>query len=312
VPDQSYLAAVPFLLVALVYAALAPRLRLRPRALRRALDRVARRVRLLAPDQLRPRLERQLRGYRLGADLGGAAAVALIAVWGLTLGRSIVGDTWWPLIVFAGALTGAAVGSGLAVLREAARPREAPGPRIARPTSPTLRDYVAPVELHGGRVVAVLPTLLLVVLVVLSARGVAAPALIGPAVGAALALAALALGELGARRVLDAPQAAGSDLELAWSDAIRAHTLRAVVTVPIAVGTYASIGVLSVFEFRLDGVDRRSAAGVGLLALLVATLLAGTAVLVWSVTGEPHRYFRRRLWPTDRLPSHLATTGGDR
>lgn len=309
-PDQSHLAAVPLLLLALAYAALAPWLRSRLRAQRRALDRFARRVRLPVPDGLRPRFERQLLGYHLGVDLGGAAGFALTAIWGLTFGRATVGGTWWPLILTAGALAGAAVGSGLAALREAARPRQDAGPRVARATAPTLDDYLAPVELQGGRVVAALPTALLALVVVLGASGVAAVSLVGPGVGAGLSLAALAFGELGARRVLGAPQAAGSDLELAWSDAIRAHTLRAVVTVPIAVGTYATFGVLSAFD--LDGLDPRSTAGVALVALLVVTSLAVIAVLAWSASGRPHRHFRQRLWPDTRVTSITAATRSHR
>lgn len=311
--DHSYLAAVPILLAAMVYAVAAPWFRSRPRGQRRALDRVARRVRLPVPEELRPRLERQVRGYLLGADLGAAAGVAVASVWGLTLGRTFVGESSWLLILFAAALAGAALGAGLAALREAARPREDDGPRVARPVSPTLGDYLAPAELQGGRGVAVLPTILLTMLLVLGASGVGgsgvtASRFVGPTLGAGLALAALAFGELGGRRVLDAPQAAGSDLELAWSDAIRAHTLRAVVTVPLVVGTYASLGSLSAFD--LGPVDPRSTLGIGLVALLVVATVALLVAVVWTATGAPHRHFRRRLWPTgEHAPVHTAPTG---
>lgn len=311
VPDHSPLAAVPILLLALVYAACAPWLRSRPRSGRRALDRLARRVRLPVPDDLRPGIERQLRSHHLGADLGGTAAVAITAIWGLTLGPGVVASTWWLQILFAGALAGAAVGAGLAVLREAARPREGAGPRVARPVAPTLADYVAPVELQGGRLVAVLPTVLLGALVVLRASDLTAAGLLGPAVVAALGLVALAFGELGGRRVLEAPQAAGSDLELAWSDAIRAHTLRAVVTVPIVVGSYASLGVLVSFV-DLRNADPLSPLALATAGLLVTLVVAAFGAAFWSATGAPHRWFRDRLWPTDRASFRPASPGGRR
>jgi hypothetical protein len=117
----------------------------------------------------------------------------------------------------------------------------------------------------------------------------------GTTIGAVLGLVALAAAEIGGRRLLDAAQAAGSDLELAWSDAIRARTLRDVVTVPIAVGTYATIGVLRSLRLEtLDPPDLLGKAATGLFALVV---VAGAAVFAWSLSTRPHRHFRRRLWP---------------
>ena len=68
-----------------------------------------------------------------------------------------------------------------------------------------------------------------------------------------VALLSLVAAELGGRRVLDAPQMAGSDLELAWSDGVRARVLRDVVTVPMAVGTYASFGIVTSLRFEDAG-----------------------------------------------------------
>jgi hypothetical protein len=299
--DQSYLAAGFLLLLAALYPFVALQ-RHRSRRLReRALDRFARRVQLPVPEGLRPRIAEQLAAHHLGADLGGGAGVALVAVWGLTLGRSVVGSNWWALVVVGAVLAGSAVGAGVATLRRAWNPRREPGPRVARPTSPGLGDYLAPVELQGGRAAAVLPALVVLVLAAVALTGVGSPPLLLPAGLALLAASALVVAELGARRILDAPQAAGSDLELAWSDALRAHTLRAVVTVPIAVGSYASAGLLAVLG--LEVADPRSVTGVVLLALAALVGLAVVGAAAWTLTGAPHRYFRRRLWPADGGPA---------
>jgi hypothetical protein len=304
--DQSHLVAAFFLLVAVLYPPVALLRHRSDRVRARALARFARRVQLPVPEALRPRVADQLAAYHLGADLGGAAALALVSAWGLALGRGVAGSSWWPLVVIGAVLVGCAVGAGAAALRQAARPRSDGGPRVARPVAPALGDYVAPVELQGGRVAALLPTLIVLALASSAVTGAASPPLALPAGLATLGLLALAFGEVGARRVLDAPQAAGSDLELAWSDAIRAHTLRAVVTVPLAVGSYAAVGMLSTVS--LDGVlDPRSIAGVALAALLGVAVIASVVAVAWTASGQPHRHFRRRLWPAGD-PGH-ATSG---
>lgn len=303
--DQSYLAAAFFLAVAALYPLVALQRHRSDRVRARSLERFARRVQLPVPEALRARLADQLAAHHLGADLGGAAALALTSVWGLTLGRGVAGSSWWPLVAVGAVLVGCAVGAGAAALRQAARPPAVDGPRVARPMAPALGDYVAPVELQGGRVAAVLPSFVVLTLAALAVAGAASPPLVLPAGLAALALLALAFGEVGARRVLDAPQAAGSDLELAWSDAVRAHTLRAVVTVPIAVGSYAAIGMLATVGSQ--GVDPRSIAGVGLAVLTGVALVAALVAAVWTVTGQPHRHFRRRLWPAGGGPGHVAS-----
>jgi hypothetical protein len=293
--DQSYLVAGFFLLLALLYPFVALQRHRSRRVRDRALGRFARRVRLPVPDALRERIAGQLAAYQLGADLGGAGALALVSVWGLTFGRAVAASSWWALVTIGSLFVGCAVGAGVAALRQASRPRSDDGPRLARPTAPGLGDYVAPIELQGGRVAASLPAAIVLGLAGLALSGAAAPPLALPVGLAVLGLLALAFGEVGARRVLDAPQAAGSDLELAWSDAIRAHTLRAVVTVPIAVGCYAAIGMLATLEPR--SVPSGSNVEVALTALAAVAFAAALAAAVWTLTGAPHRHFRRRLWP---------------
>lgn len=293
--EPSLLAPLMLLLAAVVLVPLSWALRRPARARTRALDRFARRVDLPVPDQARPRLERELFDYHLGADLGGAAGFAAVAVWGSTVGRGAVDGGWWLLIAFGGAMSGAAVGAAVAAVRAARRPLPGDAPRVARPTSPTFADYVAPVELQGGRVVAALAVVLAGALVVADGTGALSVGLAPVVTIMAAGGLSLVFAELAGRRVLEAPQAAASDLELAWSDALRAHTLRAVVTVPIVVGTYASVGVLSVLE--LGDVDPRSIAGILLVSLFGLMLLGVVVALAWTAGGQPHRWFRRRLWP---------------
>jgi hypothetical protein len=120
-------------------------------------------------------------------------------------------------------------------------------------------------------------------------------------------LVTLGAGELASRRLLDQPQAAGSTLELAWSDAIRARILRDVVTAPLAIGTYASLGVLLAASSTIAD-PALGNTFVGVLGLVMWGLLVAAIV---SVASRPQRHFRRRLWPEEDA-SGIATVGAAR
>lgn len=280
-----------------VWASRGPRLR------RRQVDRFARRVGLPLPDDLRPDLERRMGDRDVGLSVGGGVGLALIALWGMTVGAETVRSSIWMLVVAATVFTGMAVGAGIVALREATRPVDTSAPRVARPTTPTFGDYVAPAELWGGRVVSILPLVLSLGLLLASAVSDLRLGA-GAAVASVLALGGLAAAELGGRRILDAPQAAGSDRELAWSDAVRARVLRDVVTVPLSIGTYATIGVLTSIDVRAVEVSAGTvrAGLVGMFAVLVG---AGGLAL-WSASSAPQRHFRRRLWPDVDTPASTA------
>jgi hypothetical protein len=296
--------AVPLLIAAGLLALIVSLVRGLQPVQRRALERFARRVDLPLPDGSRDELAGRLTGRTLGAELGACAGVAAagIAAWVGDLPATLpasheVAQPLWTLIVAGAALVGGALGAGTYGARLAGRRGETGGTRIARPTAPTLADYVPPLERYGAWVMAFAPTLLLVVgsLLAWSPGELPLAAVLSPVtvVAAAVALLTLAAGELAGRRLLDQPQAAGSTLELAWSDAIRARILRDVTTAPLAIGAYASFGVLLAASGTIEDAVLANIV-TGLLGLVMWGLLVAAVV---SVASRPQRHFRRRLWP---------------
>jgi hypothetical protein len=291
-----WLALAPLaLLLALV-------LRTRPRLRRASLQRYARRVDLPLPSKRRDDTEHLLATRSLATDVGAITGVVAAAVWTATAQPPALEEPSWVLVLLGALFTGGAVGAGVSAALETGR-RPTPGePRVARATAATLDDYVAPLELHGGRIVAVLPTLTLVAAWAAASWSGRSDATAVPT--GALGIALLSLGvvagsELAGRRLIGRPQTATTDLELAWDDALRARALRDLSTAPIAVGTYGTFGVLLALGDALQHGAFRDAAfgGIGLL------LVAAVVVAVVSTSSRPHRHFRRRLWPDLAAPA---------
>lgn len=193
-------------------------------------------------------------------------------------------------------LTGMCAGSAFVALRESLFRHPTDALRVARPTIVTLRDYLSP-----RRLLTPVALLLTAVLVCLTAAVLALVGLIDGAVflrSAALPMLALALlvvasGGLLARRVLRQPQPATSALELAWDDAFRADTFRAlwmfgsiVAWLTVAV---AGLGALQ----GLDALAGTSwSLGLGSQLFTWGFL----AVLLGFTIRSAQSYFRFRLW----------------
>lgn len=310
--DSLLLISPPVLIaVAAVYAAGSLLVRRRPAVRRRALVRFAGKVDLPVPDSsLWLSGEKALAHRNLAVDLGGQIGIVTVAVLGLVLGapQGLTGDTGttdglggmlWALIVIGASFAGAATGAAWAGARQARRAAPEPGPRVARPTALTLADYVAPLELWGARLMVLAPAVALAVgLIIATVVDTVAPAEllnVGTVLAVIVGPTALAIGEAVERQLLDLPRAAGSSLELAWSDALRARVLRDVVTAPLAIGVYACFALLLAASVGIG--DPVIANGLrGLTGLGVFGLAAIAAV---SAASRPQRHFRRRLWPRD-------------
>lgn len=296
------------LAVATLYAIGSSLLRRRPAWRRRALVRFATRVDLPVPDApLRVRVEaaitRRNVAFDVGAQIGIAALAVLALVFGVPRGLSgssdAVRDALWGLIVAGGALVGAASVAAGTGARQARRAATESGPRLARPAAVAVADYVAPLELWGARAMGLAPAGALAVgLLIATFVDTVTPAELlnlGTVLAAIVGLTALALAEVTERRLLDLPQAAGSNLELPWSDALRAQVLRDVVTAPLAIGIYACFALLLAASTGVgDPVianGLRGLIGVGVLGLLIVSAV--------STASRPQRHFQQRLWPRD-------------
>ena len=231
-------------------------------------------------------------------QVAGVATGALAAVLTALLVDPADGFGAFLLVVVA-AFAGKALGGVLVAAYESTRPLP-PAPRIARASTPSHGDYVAPSERVGGWVMAGLCIAVAAGVWVAQSRG-----LLGdgepPTAMIAIALVvpplAVLLDELAADWLLRRRQVAATTLELAWDDALRARTLRDAVTVVIMAGIYPAFALVGTVGDRLEGGWPANPAVGGSSAVMLVLLIAGVATGIASLVSSPERHFRRRLWP---------------
>lgn len=299
---------------------------------RRRVETLARRADLAAdpageggrvPAALLDRVGARIARRDLAAQAGaaaGALCVLLLLLTGTDLDRrGLVVDegpasleVTGSLLVLVGPMA-VLVGSALAVLVVAAREALAPPAdgvrRLARMTPVSLEDYVPRFETRVVRASCVVPLAVVGVVGATSlVLGRAVPdQLPAAAVLGVLAVVAWGAGELLCRRVLSQRQPAGSALELAWDDVLRARLLRDLVPLPLALGGLAS-AVLPFVLLPSALADPRSAGAVLAVALVLVLVLLVLllALVVSELARPPEQYARRRLWPG---PAAAATGG---
>lgn len=247
---------------------------------------------------------------------GVVGGLLVAAATTLAIGARSAGDETGRFAVFFLMLAffaGRAAGCGAVAWWESMRPVDLSLPRIARTSSPDLSDYVPGSERIGSRVVAVAALAVALVVALLEPSGVGdlAPVPVWLALTAGVGPAVVCVvGELVARRLLRRRQVATSTLDLAWEDALRARTLRDVISVALAAGCYAPLILLGVAGNGFpDGWPVHAAVGV-LDVLVVALLLGMAAMAVLSQVRRPEAHVRRRLWPREDMGGPKAVTPG--
>lgn len=227
-----------------------------------------------------------------GGLVGPLASAVVIYLNPATASASTIWLVTLPLM-----LTGMCAGAAFVALRESLFHRHPDAVRVARPVTVTIHDYVSPRRLRT-------PPVLLLAAVGLCLAGLAL-SLTGLIDGAtfirsaalptlAAALVVTIVGGLLARRVLHQPQPASSELELAWDDAFRADTFRALwmfgsIIAWLAVAV-AGLGML-------QGLD--AIAGTTWSTGLGSQLFTwGFLAILFSFSfGRAQSYFRFALWP---------------
>ncbi|WP_024285772.1 hypothetical protein [Cellulomonas sp. KRMCY2] len=237
---------------------------------------------------------------RVGA-VGALVGCWIVAGW-LYLGTDVLDRSpYLPMVVVLGFFGGHAAGYGGVAWYESTRPVSSGAARIARASTPTHGDYVARHERYGAWVVAGGSVLLGLVVVVVDRTGqvdldalpwsLVTLSIVGPPV-------TVVVYELLAGRLLRQRQVATTQLELAWDDALRARTLRDMVTVSLVVGCYAPLALIGTVGDQLEGGWPANPA-VGVAAALFPLVTVGlVAMATISYALNPARHFRRRLWPT--------------
>ncbi len=251
--------------------------------------RLSRSVGLALTDDVAPIVERAL-AIRQRATVAGALAGLALGGTTAAIGPFELVQQW---VLIAGFFLGVGVGSAVGAVL--ARPRADAGARIARSREVALRDYVMPLELTGARVligVVALGATLVAALLVGNPRETTS--LVSLVVVSALAVAALVVFELLGRAIVAQPSPARDVTRLAWEDALRAETLRSLVTAPLTVGCVA----VMLTVVGVAGALPLGPAAIILGAVVPLVVLAAVvAIGIVALASTPQRHFLRALWP---------------
>lgn len=273
----------------------------------KALQRYAKQMNLSLSPEVRPRVIRRINAYERASLIGGVGGSAVGFGVGLTLPQAPDSGTWVPLAVFVGLGMGMMLTTVTTATIGALRP--APGRRVARASTPTIVDYVPPLERRYAVAALGCAGLALIGAVVALATGVvrsdemdAAGVLYsGGAVFAYLGAVSYVIAQVLSRRILDAGQPASTAQELAWDDALRASTLRGLLLLP---GSLATLSVVFTFV-RLAAHATYQADFVGLVggAALIAFVCVVGCLVVIDARSRPSQHYWRRLWRA----THIST-----
>lgn len=234
-----------------------------------------------------------LLGIAIRVRASGAGGLAGLGI-GLAVVATRPADDFSAWLAVGSFFVGLGLGGALGALL--ARPRPpATGVRIARARDLRIADYVAPVELIGARILVVVATSTSVLTIVLLATLTDETASMMPlGVITALAIASLVIFEVGARAIVGQASPAEDPTSLAWEDALRADTLRGLVTAPLTFGCVA-VALSTVGAF---GLLPLSAGSIVLGAVVPIAVLLGTITVgIVAQLSKPQRHFLRVLWP---------------
>lgn len=261
----------------------------------------------LVTDAIAAAAERRILHRTVAMMAGGLVGVLASAVVVSLNSATASASTIW-LVTLPLTLTGMCAGAAFVALRESLFHRHPDAVRIARPVTVTMHDYVSP-----RRRRLPLSLLLTAVAVCLAGQALSLTGLIDGAAfirSAALPTLAVAvivtvIGGLLARRVLRQPQPASSELELAWDDAFRADTFRALWMFG---STIAWLAVAAAGLGMLQGLDAVAGTtwSIGLGSQLFTWGFL-VVLLSFSVAGA-QSYFRFRLWPNRILERSEAAS----
>ncbi|MBK4346141.1 hypothetical protein [Lacisediminihabitans changchengi] len=238
------------------------------------------------------RLRRTENGSASGALVGLLLSALLFAIVHPADFQGFVWGAVLPLM-----LLGVTAGSMAASVSDELFSPDEHAPRVARAVSVTIRDYISPVRFWLVPALILTASLLAVMGLVLSSIGVIDPPRYfeSSAVWVAALAVVLAIGgAIAARIVIRHKQAASDQLELAWSDALRADTLRNLWVFESEVGwlavVFAGLGILRALDTPIEPQWAR----------IVLQLSANLGIIALSRVfnyGGGRNYFRYRLWP---------------
>lgn len=287
------------------------------------LAKYANKQKLPTPNHLRPALIERITQRERAALTCGIAGIVISFVIGAILQTAFGG--WDADMPIAGPLTlmGVAFGGGLGglVATYRTKPLAPEQPRVARPIETTLGDYVSKGERIALWLAPVSIALSTAAMWIIAARtpGVIAEystqfVMLTVVAGFLLLLWGAML--FACTHILNRPQHAGDDLELAWDDAERTVALRGLIDNAIAMAMVSSlvtlVGVANVIispQVREGAQDLT--AGLGGLAFIIG-LVCWATLLIPYLTGRFNPTPWRKLWAgKDFGTTSDATTSGE-
>lgn len=286
------------------------------------LAKYANKQKLPIPNHLRPALIERITQRERAALTCGIAGIVISFVIGVILQTAFGG--WDADMPIAGPLTlmGVAFGGGLGglVATYRTKPLAPEQPRVARPIETTLGDYVSKGERIALWLAPVSIALSTAAMWIIAARtpGVIAEysnqfVMLTVVAGFLLLLWGAML--FACTHILNRPQHAGDDLELAWDDAERTVALRGLIDNAIAMAMVSSLVTLvGVANVIISPQVREGAqgltAGLGGLAFITG-LVCWAIVLIPYLTGRFNPTPWRKLWAGKDLgvDSDAATSG---
>jgi hypothetical protein len=275
----------------------------RPRVPAQRIQVIARHVGLPVSAELEPTIRTTQRG-----ELRTIVVVVTLGIVAATVGMLIAridlpGQIFW--IDFTATIATLGIGSAIGTVRREGQ-RQQGDVRVARLRAVSLSDYRSPYEQWMPRIIVALA------LGGLALRGAVDPSgfAIVPVfmwVYAAITLASLLLSEFASRAIIRGGQPAGSELELAWDDALKSRALNSIAMAPIYLGAYFGVGTVAFFPPTHTGPTADAAQleiGLGFVAVVLVLIWAGIAVV-----SKPQQRYRRRLWPQFVDGKQKAPTG---
>jgi hypothetical protein len=288
----------------------------RPRAVREA----ARQAGLAVTPEVEPLLVARLRAQTRATLVGTIIAVIVGASALLALSSSdSVMVASFLMVVLTG--FGASIGNAVAESRSALQPL-GDRPRLARTPTPAFADYVSlqerllpPVTLSVSAAALVGLALLVVANPggAFSGAGLVTVWLPGAALWV-IALASALVGRVLTGRILSHGQPATTDVELAWSDALRSRTLAAFAQTP-TIGALCGVAavLLAVGSAASTETNVGQAISFAAHSTVAAIAVALAFLALWGVLAPRVPHYLVRLWPEVaaqlRSQSPAATAG---
>lgn len=211
-------------------------------------------------------------------------------------------------VMFSAAL-GLSIGSYRGVIATSRTP-DPDAPRVARSRSTELSDYTTPPERFATSAVPAAVVLAVIGAMVIWWLAPLRPAggMLVPAVMIAGGVVLISLIVLLARArsvVLDHPQRANNDLELAWDDALRTLAIRDLQDSAIASGLMGTFVVLVLAGSWVISPEARAGAealtmNLGLLALAVGVICWALLLIPWGM-GRARRNPSLQMWADHRF-----------